>query len=316
LRHWPCSFPTFARWQKQELLGSEVLAQGLAYWQQTLAGVPASHSLQTDSVRPDSPSFEGGRVAFRVDAALGRALRAQGEAVHGTLFMVLFASFAGLVSHFSRQAEDVVIGTVCSGRSHPGLDALVGFFVSTVVLRIRVQRNSSFRALVEAARTVVLGALEHAGVPFEQVVDRLRISHGLEQHPIFQIAFFMQPEEPATLALTGIESERMLVPGRMAKFDLTLHAQELRGGDVQCTFEYSRDLFDAGSIERMAKAMLAGLQRAVAHPEVSITAMFGADEPHPRGFSPPYHHEHVLDGFLRQVFLGPDRRPFCHAELR
>lgn len=73
---------------------------------------------------------------------------------------------------------------------HTQLEDVVGFFVNTVALRVKISTSSgapSLSHLVHNAHDTVLDALEHADCPFSCVVDALKIPRDPSRSPIFQV---------------------------------------------------------------------------------------------------------------------------------
>ena len=78
--------------------------------------------------------------------------------------------------------------------------------------------------------------------------------------------FILQNAPVDELALAGLRLEGMPLASGAAKFDLTL-AMEERGDELTGVFEYATDLFDAATIERMARHFENLLEAVVAKPE-------------------------------------------------
>ena len=80
----------------------------------------------------------------------------------------------------------------------------------------------------------------------------------------------MQTERYAALAsLPGLRGELSAIDVPTAKFDLSLTVAE-QGGSIHAGFEYSTDLFDAGTIERLAAHYERLLSAALAAPQVPL----------------------------------------------
>src|SRR5262249_14176284 len=124
-----------------------------------------------------------------------------GRAHKATLFMVLQSAWAVLLSRYSRQ-DRVVIGVPVANRTQVALEPLIGMFVNTLVLhndlrgdlRGDLHARPSFAEVLERGRATVLGAFEHADVPFEQLVEALQPVRDLSRNPIFQASFALEYE--------------------------------------------------------------------------------------------------------------------------
>ncbi|MEQ8500793.1 MAG: amino acid adenylation domain-containing protein, partial [Sneathiellaceae bacterium] len=168
----PLQYTDYAAWQRRCLEGG-VLARQLAFWRARLAGAPALTSLPTDHRRPAVRIHEAGGVPLPVDAALARDLRELARNRDATLFMVLLAAYNLLLFRCGGM-RDLCVGVPVSTRSDRRLEAVVGLFLNTLVLRSRVPEDGSFAAFLAEVRQTTLAAFAHQDLPFEHLVDDLR----------------------------------------------------------------------------------------------------------------------------------------------
>lgn len=266
----PIQYADFASWQRQWLQGDRLQRQ-LRYWQESLAGAPALLELPTDRPRPPLQTTRGGALFFELDAPLTAGLEKLSQQLGGTLFMTLLSSFAVLLARYAGQ-QDIVIGSPIANRTRDEIEALIGFFVNMLPLRIKLTGNPRFDALFAQVRESSLGAFAHQDLPFEKLVDSSQVERNLNYHPVFQVAFSLD-NAPArqlklsNLSLTLIEPERTT-----AKFDLTL-SMEMRGQQLVGEFEYNRDLFDTATIERAITHFQTLLQSIVRDPTERIAQL-------------------------------------------
>ncbi|REG13822.1 AMP-binding enzyme, partial [Archangium gephyra] len=164
----PVQYADYALWQRQ--WRSEVLEQQISYWKQQLAGAPQTLELPTDKPRPAVQSFRGAQVPVRLSKDLSERLLQLCQREGVTPFMALLASFQLLLSRYSNQ-DDICVGSPIAGRQQAELESLIGFFVSTLVLRSRIDSRASFRSLLSQVRSTTLDAFEHQDVPFEKLVE-------------------------------------------------------------------------------------------------------------------------------------------------
>src|SRR4029079_19350055 len=152
---------------------------------------------------------------------------------------------------------DIPLGTALAGRTEAALDPLVGFFVNTLVLRTDTSRDPTFTARLQRARATCLAAYAHQDVPFERLVELLDPPRAFGRQPLFQTALVLQNIPAPRLALPGLSATALATGTRTTKFDLAFSVTEAQDADGQPAgltgeLEYSTDLFDAASAERLA----------------------------------------------------------------
>jgi amino acid adenylation domain-containing protein len=266
----PVQYADYAVWQRQWLRG-DALARELSYWRERLAGAAVSLELPTDRPRPPVVTYRGARTAFVLSKPLHQRLAQLSRREGATLFMTLLAAFQVLLSRYSGQ-NDVVIGTPVANRTRPELEGLIGFFVNTLVLRTQLTPEDSFRELLRRVREVCLGAYAHQDLPFERLVEALSPPRDTSRNPVFQVMFALQNMELPALELPGLSVEPFEFERTTAQVDLTLYVMETAEG-LRGTLEYSTDLFERQSIERLAAHWQCLLAHVVEAPDTPIAQL-------------------------------------------
>ncbi|GAB2962967.1 amino acid adenylation domain-containing protein [Saccharothrix stipae] len=268
----PVSYVDYARWQR-DLLGDaddpeSRLARDLVHWRSALADLPEGLDLHTDRPRPAVSSHRGESLPLHVPAGVRQELADLARAHGVTLFMVLQAAFAALLTRMGA-GTDIPIGTPVAGRQDEALDDLVGFFVNTVVLRTDTSGDPTFRELLARVREADLAAYDHQDVPFERLVEELNPVRSPARHPLFQVMVVLQNNADAAVDLAGATCVPEPVPNTAAKFDLTLAATETADG-IGGYLEYAVDLFDRDSAERLLDRFTWLLTAVAADPDRAI----------------------------------------------
>lgn len=258
-------YADFAIWQREWLAQGQFERQA-NFWKRALAGAPTLLELPTDRRRPTVQRFDGENVEVRFDPALTAALRGLAQRHDATLYMVLLAAWAALLSRLSNQ-RDIVIGSPVAGRNRSEVEPLVGFFVNTLAMRIDLDDEPTVAELIARTRRTVLEAQAHQDLPFDQVVEATNPARDIAHSPIFQVMLALENLDLPSLALPGVEADAVALGQQDAKFDLTLELSA-RDGGLGGHLNYATALFDRATVERHVAAFLR-LLRAMAEPQAT-----------------------------------------------
>ena len=274
----PVQYADYTLWQ-HEVLGREddahsAIARQLLFWTETLKGLPDQLDLPSDRPRPAVSSHRGDGIGLHIGAALHRDLLGLAREAGTSLFMVLQAGLAALLTRLGA-GTDIPIGSPIAGRTDSALDDLVGFFVNTLVLRTDTSGDPSFRDLVGRVRAGNLAAYGHQDLPFERLVEVLNPSRSLARHPLFQVVLTLQNNAAVSIDLAELSASVEGVATSSAKFDLTLSLGEERAADgsaagIYGMLEYATDLFDRASVEALGARLIRLLEASVAQPDCAI----------------------------------------------
>ena len=162
----PVQYADYTLWQ-HAVLGDEsdaasAIARQLAFWSGTLKELPDQIDLPTDRPRPTVSSYRGDSVSLNLSAELHRGLLGLARDSGASLFMVLQAGLAALLTRLGA-GTDIPIGSPIAGRTDSALDDLVGFFVNTLVLRTNTSGQSELARTGGACARYQSGGLQPPG---------------------------------------------------------------------------------------------------------------------------------------------------------
>jgi amino acid adenylation domain-containing protein len=263
-------YSEFAAWQR-DYANSKVMREHLAYWHDHLGEKPPVLDLRADRQRPKVRSSKGGTVHFRVPAAMTDRARQLGKGTGATLYMTLLSAFVAQLHHYTGQ-DEILIGTPVAGRTRSDTEDLIGFFVNTLALRIRIVEDPGFRELLRRVRSLVISGLAHQDAPFEKLATQKDISRDMGWTPLFQVLFVLQTATTHIREMAGLEVSVSELDTKTSKFDLTLVLSETEDG-LAGDLEYSSDLFDEETIRRMAGHYVELLEGAVNDPDVRVSEL-------------------------------------------
>jgi amino acid adenylation domain-containing protein len=318
-------YTDYAAWQREQLGGGS-LAQPMAWWIDHLTGAPTLLELPTDHPRPARQSFRGASLKTQLSPELTQRLHLLTRQQGSTLFMTLLAAFGVLLQRHSGQ-DDIVIGSPIANRTQHQTEALIGFFVNTLALRLQFASHVPFHALLAQVRRTALEAYARQDVPFDHLVEHLRPERSLSHSALFQVMFVLQNNADEGIDLPGLRVEPMALAVPTAKFDLTLSAEE-RHGALVLDWEYAVDLFEAHTVQRLAERFEVLLTHIVQAPATDIRALpllTPTEAQHIAAWNDtaaPVSDELLHTLFLRQAVATPERvaviaadRTLRYAEL-
>ena len=271
-------YADYSVWQRAWLQGAELERQ-LDYWKQQLSATPAESGvralqplqLPTDHPRPAIQSFRGAKLPFTLSATQTDQLKQLAQREQATLFMALLAAFNVLLQRYTGQT-DLLVGTPVAQRTTRQIEPLIGFFVNTLLIRTTIADQLSFVALLQQVRRTTIEAHAHQDLPFEKIVEELRLERSPGDMPLLRVLFALQNLPQPTLQLADLRMRRLDVDNGTAKVDLMLDLTEGPDG-ITGWFEYSTDLFEPATIARMAEHFTILLAGILADPAAPLAAL-------------------------------------------
>ncbi|WP_159066445.1 non-ribosomal peptide synthetase, partial [Streptomyces hygroscopicus] len=270
----PVQYADYTLWQR-DLLGdiedpSSQIAAQVEYWKQTLAGLPDRISLPTDRPYPPTASYEGDTISFAWPADLHTRLEDLARQSGTSLFMVIHAALAALLSRMGG-GEDIAVGSPIAGRTDQALDDLVGFFVNTLVLRTDTSGDPTFRQLLHHVRERSLDAYAHQDVPFEHLVETLNPARSLAHQPLIQVMLAWQNADHADLGFHGLVTDVLPIDTGTARMDLLFSLVEARASHgVSGVVEFRSDIFDRSTVVSLVDRLERLLDAVAADPDRRI----------------------------------------------
>ena len=266
----PIRYADHVCWQRDHLHG-ETLQRLVKFWRDRMADAPPLLQIPADRHRPPAQSRRGAVCTTHFPAELLTKLHDFSHAQKTTLFVTLLTAFKTLLYRYTGH-EDIVVGIPQAGRSRPGAEGLIGHFVNTLVLRTRFGTNPTFIELLDRVRETTRTACDHQDIPFEKLVDELQPKRDLSYDPLCQVIFSLQEMPVAPLKLAGLQTRVETVHTGTARTDLNVWVAEEPDGLRVCA-EYSLDLFEAGTVERLLGHFRTLLEAVTDNPDRSISLL-------------------------------------------
>lgn len=260
----PLQYRDHAAAQRERLRGRELTVQ-LDHWRRQLAGAPTALNLPTARRRAPGQGVRGDRTTRLLEAAEVEAIGNLARNHEVTVFMVLLAAFAALLSRWSGQ-RDVVIGVPVDTRRDTNAADLIGLFVNTVPMRLQLTGDPSFAELVRRAQQAALfGYVRYGDTPLDELVRGLDVPRDPTRSPIFQVLLGMVDEAEERWQLPGVQVEDADVPPQPSKLDLDLSLHR-RGDHWRLELISQADRYDPAAMTALLDQFAAVLRAAAADP--------------------------------------------------
>ncbi len=301
-------YTDFAYWQRQQ----KPKEKDLNYWLQQLDGELPTLALPHDQLRPNQATFRGAMRSETFSSDFYKELQQICTAHQTTFFVAALATFQALLYRYTEQ-EDILVGVPFSNRDKVELERLVGFFNETLVMRARVDATTTFNELVEQIKQTTIDAFAHKSVPFSQLVNTLNPERQGSANPIFQTMFVYNAAASEVDFGTDIEVTEEVLDLGVAKFDLTLFVSDLKD-QLQTTFEYSTDLFEEETIQRMLAHLKVLWTNLMQQPDAAIAQLPLLTDEEQKLIVHDWNHQNIpspevatiLELFHQQVRSNPD----------
>ena len=162
-------------------------------------GVPRLN-LETDHKRPNNLSYKGENIIHSFDAKISTDLIELAKAEDVTLYTLLFSIF-NVLMHKYTDNEDIVVGTVTSGRNESSFKNVIGMFVNTLAIRTQIDIEETFSSYLSRFKKTMLEAMKNQDYQFDELVEALGVMRNTSNNPIFDVLFVMQNNNMSSIHL-------------------------------------------------------------------------------------------------------------------
>ncbi|TMR99680.1 non-ribosomal peptide synthetase [Nonomuraea basaltis] len=300
-------FGDFAAWQREQF-GEERVAAELQHWRQTLDGIPAPPVWPTDRPYPARPTFAGDVHIVNLSPELTASLRDLSERENAPLVAILLAGCSMLLHRYLEQ-DDIVIGSLVSGRNRVETEQIIGCFANPLPLRMRLSEELTLREVVSRARETMATALDHQDLPFDRVIDELGLGREASQTSLSRLWINVLTVPGNDLEVPGLRITPEPIDLGLVSVDLTLSAIP-RGESLQLQWHYMTELFDAETVVLLAGQFQEILRQLAIAPDDAVRQVELTVAPAPAAQAPVLTARDVEAGFVelfqRRVALAPN----------
>jgi hypothetical protein len=262
----------FAVWQEGWLAGEQAVEQ-IAWWRRTLEDAPPVSAFPPDEPPGPDRAYVGAYEAFELDAGLVVSVQRLAREEGATPFAVLLAAFAVLLARASGQ-RDLVVGTLTAGRGRPEMESTVGFVADVLPLRLRLVGAQSFREVLRRSRDAAFAGFAHQDVPFDHVLEALRLPRVPNQRPVFQSMLALQNAPRPDFDAPGLTAVAEPYSMHFSSTDVMIRVFEAAGGEagpsLHCVLEYDTELYRSETAKSLVSDYVALLCSVVSDPDLPL----------------------------------------------
>lgn len=259
LEELPIQYKDYAVWQKNNK--DEVLIdQQREFWMETFETIPSRLNLPVDNYYVD-PSLrnQGDTYHFKLLNHLSSKLKQVCQAEKVSMFTVISATFYLLLSKLTKQ-KDFVVGLSTHGRQHTQLFDLIGVFINTVPIRVKIDPAHNYQQLLQEHKSKMAGYLANQDYSYDLILDDLRKKQLIENDNLFNVMLEYHKFKNQKIESSEFYLEKVSIPNTSSRFDLSLIVAEDEN-EVRFSLDYSKGLFQKNTIESFANEFEALLQK-------------------------------------------------------
>lgn len=228
-------------WEKS-FLNSTSYKEQEAFWKDVLSRTAESLVLPVDRQREGAGTFQGGAVHLEYAPDQVRAIaREQGCSI----YMVLLSAFNTLLYRMGG-GSDFRVGVVHAGRGDERFSRTVGMFANSLLFPCSISPDMTFLDLLKQTRDFALALYENYEYPFERIA-------GLDRSAVQdqRVGFSYERAFDRVLQVGDAKGTEHFLERFTSISDFALDVVEERER-LLLRFDYSSDLFERETVERVA----------------------------------------------------------------
>ena len=237
-------YPTHSARQRSEYKDG-LWRQEISYWKKEFECLPQSLPLLNvclPTSRRTLTRYAVHRSDFRVPVAITDRIRSICKANQSTAFHFYLSVFNFLLFRCTG-AQDICVGIGDNNRTENDILESIGAFVNILPLRFRFESAKTFTETLKQTRLKAYSALANSKVPFEVLLNELRVPRSSTHSPLFQtfVDYRQGTQEKTTFGAMQLELLEFEA-GRTA-YDVSLDIIDNKNGDALLMLMVQQDLY-------------------------------------------------------------------------
>lgn len=233
----------------------------LNYWVESLSGSVMKCEIPSDFQVDNVVTYQGDRVLFRIDQELKEKIETLAKKNNVTNFCILMSALKILLHKYVSQ-DDIIVGTPVMGRNSQECQELVGCFINMLPIRSVIDKEEKVIDFIKSENSNILNGLKNQEVPFDYIVEQMKVEKDIYSSPIYQIVFSYEANAIRDIRVKDLEIEFSELNLQTAKVDLALEVNDNENG-YEAWFEYKSNKFGRERIEKIVQYYMILLEKIV-----------------------------------------------------
>lgn len=224
--------------------------EAAAYW----CGVHATQvpviDFPADYVRPQVFNYQGQKIAISFDKATALEIKELARQQQMTPYVVFLSAYLVFLSKYFHE-DTFVVGVPVNLRKEAALQQMPGMFVNNLAVKLPIDREWTFEALLKEVNHHFLQALEYREYPFDQLLRQLPGKRDISRNPLFDTALiYHDVADDQVFNNDGWQAKRYFFDPGISKYDFSLELFHTTD-NFTCYAEYSGQLFKEESVRKL-----------------------------------------------------------------
>ncbi|EFR01005.1 lovastatin nonaketide synthase [Nannizzia gypsea CBS 118893] len=214
--------------QMREQYAKGGMREDISYWRKEFSTFPTTFPLLPFSevkFRQPLTKYDFNETTFRLPSTMVARIKKKCRPYQATSFHFYLAVLKAMLIRFV-DIEDLCIGIADASRPEADMLRSMGVFINSLPLRFKASGSQTFGDAVKEARVKAYAALGHSQVPFDVILDELKVPRSADYAPLFQVFVDFRVGHPETFQMGATEGQRTLVNYGKTAYDIMLDISE------------------------------------------------------------------------------------------
>lgn len=306
---------------RENYLDDEYFEESDFFWKNQLMNVDKTLPLLTEESGYTN-DFWTSQMEALVSNELSSNVRAFCKENAISPFMLFISTYSVLLSKYTNK-DEILIGIPVTTRDQREIRKQIGCFINTVVLKVELWGNPSFREVLYRVKNSVLSIMEHHDYPIMRLYETLKIERTTDKKPLFQVALSYQSSPFKEYAVSGDLKVSVLdVPSKNSMYDIYLEIVSYIDHYV-VKMQYNKKAFNKKFVSRMSAHYLSLVQLCLDDIDVNISDCDITSEEEKRqiieDFNPKQTellYENFYSMFVKQYKKTPGNIAICYYDQK